>query len=203
LFPHPESFVNDHIRTLVKQITSLEDELRTALERQETQALYRIEGTKIKFEEKIRELHRKVKMGLWAWLRATRPLNVVSAPFIYSMIVPFLLLDLWLTMYHAICFPLYSIPKVKRSSYIAIDRQHLAYLNVFEKINCMYCGYANGLIAYTREISSRTEQYWCPIKHARKLLGAHPRCQKFLAYGDSQDYQAQLEQFRAELAKEK
>ncbi len=195
--------MNEQIRNLVKQITSLEDELRTALQQQETQALYKIEGTKITFERKIRDLHRQVKMGLWTWFRAMSVRNVLSAPFIYSMIVPFVLLDLWLTTYHAICFPLYKIPKVKRSNYIAIDRHHLAYLNLFEKLNCVYCGYANGLIAYTREISSRTEQYWCPIKHARKLLGAHPRCQQFLAYGDSKDFHAQLAQFRAELAAEK
>ena len=194
--------MNEHIRGLVKQITHLEDELRTALQGQEAQVLYRIEGTKVTFEKRIRELHRKVKMGLWTFFRATSPQNVISAPFIYSMIVPFVLLDLWLSAYHAICFPLYGIPKVKRSSYIAIDRQHLAYLNVIEKLNCMYCGYANGLIAYTREISSRTEQYWCPIKHARKLLVAHLRCQQVAPDGDSQDFHARLEQFRRELANE-
>jgi hypothetical protein len=195
--------MNDQIRTLVQKISSLEDELKTALERQEAQVLYRIEGTKITFDEKIRELHRRARMGLWPWFRSAYVRNLISAPFIYSMIVPFVLLDFWITIYHAVCFPLYRIPKVKRSAYIVIDRQHLAYLNFFEKLNCVYCGYGNGLIAYTREISSRTEQYWCPIKHARKVLGAPPRCQKFLAYGDSQDFHAQLEQFRAELAKEK
>jgi hypothetical protein len=50
------------------------------------------------------------------------------------------------------------------------DRYHLAYLNVLEKLNCAY---ANGLIAYVREIAGRTEQYWCPIKHARRVIGAH------------------------------
>jgi hypothetical protein len=35
-----------------------------------------------------------------------------------------------------------------------------------EKINCAYCSYANGAIASVREMASRTEIYWCPIKHA-------------------------------------
>jgi len=195
--------MNERIRNLVRQITALEDELREALQVQEVQVLYRIKGTKVTFEKRIRELHRRLKMGIVAWLLNSRPQNVVSAPFIYSMIVPFVLLDLWLTMYHAICFPLYGIPKVKRSAFIAVDRQHLAYLNSIEKLNCMYCGYVNGLLAYAREITSRTEQYWCPIKHARKLLGVHPRCERFLDYGDSRDYHARLDQFRAALRDEK
>jgi hypothetical protein len=33
--------------------------------------------------------------------------------------------------------------------------------------------YANGVFAYVREVGSRTEQYWCPIKHARRVLGVH------------------------------
>jgi len=33
-----------------------------------------------------------------------------------------------------------------------MDRHHLAYLNVIEKLNCEYCGYANGVFAYVREI---------------------------------------------------
>ena len=106
-------------------------------------------------------------MGLWAWFRAARPLNIVSAPFIYSMIVPFVLLDLWLTIYHAICFPLYNIPKVKRSAYFAIDRHHLAYLNGLEKLNCMYYGYewpdrlyanlvADGTVLVSHQARSKT-----------------------------------------------
>lgn len=195
--------MNDRIRTIVRQITTLEDELREALQEQEVQVLYRLKGTKISFEKAIRELHRRLRMGLVSWFRGARWQNVASAPVIYSMIIPFVLLDLWLTVYHAVCFPLYGIPKVRRSAYIAVDRQHLAYLNLFEKLNCMYCGYANGLLAYAREITSRTEQYWCPIKHARKLLGAHPRCERFIDYGDSRDFHARLAQFRAALRDEK
>lgn len=42
----------------------------------------------------------------------------------------------------------------------------------------------------------RTEQYFCPIKHARKILGTHGRYNRFLAYGDAQDYAKRLEEFR-------
>jgi hypothetical protein len=35
---------------------------------------------------------------------------------------------------------------------------------------------------------ARTEQYFCPIKHARKVLGTHRRYANFLDYGDADDY---------------
>ena len=60
------------------------------------------------------------------------------------MIVPFVLLDLFVTIYQAVCFPVYGIPKVERRTYLVFDRHHLAYLNALEKLNCAYCAYANG-----------------------------------------------------------
>jgi hypothetical protein len=111
--------------------------------------------------------------------------------------------DLSLTVYQHICFRLYRVPRVNRSDYIIIDRHHLAYLNTIEKINCAYCGYANGLIAYAREITARTEQYWCPIKHAHKVLDSHTRYPFFVPYGDPDDLQAKIEKFRDQLSKEK
>jgi hypothetical protein len=115
------------------------------------------------------------------------------------MIFPIALFDLSLTVYQMICFRLYDIQRVVRSDYIVIDRHHLAYLNVFEKLNCIYCGYGNGVISYAREITSRTEQYWCPIKHARKILDAHPRYESFLNYGDATAYPVKLIDYRAAL----
>jgi hypothetical protein len=117
-----------------------------------------------------------------------RPLTVLTAPVIYALIVPLLLLDLFVTAYQAACFPAYGIPKVRRSDYLVFDRHHLRYLNAIEKLNCAYCSYANGLIAYVREIAGRTEQYWCPIKHARRVIGAHPRYAMFEDYGDADGY---------------
>jgi len=57
--------------------------------------------------------------------------------------------------------------------------------------------YANGLLAYATEIAARTEQYFCPIKHARKILGVHDRYARFLGYGDAADFHARLEEFRS------
>jgi hypothetical protein len=120
-------------------------------------------------------------------------LHIVTAPVIYSLIVPFALLDLFATAYQSICFPVYRIEKVTRSDYLIFDRYHLAYLNTIEKINCAYCSYCNGLLAYIREIGSRTEQYWCPIKHARRVIAAHERYNLFADYGDAEAFRRKLD----------
>ncbi len=49
----------------------------------------------------------------------------------------------------------------------------------------------------------RTEQYWCPIKHVRKVLGSHSRYARFLAYSEAADFHAKLEGLRAALAEER
>ena len=84
-----------------------------------------------------------------------------------------------------------------------VDRYRLGYLNIFERLNCAYCGYANGVIAYAREITARTEQYWCPIKHARKVLGSHARYAHFLDYGEAEDYAVKLDESRRRLSNAK
>jgi hypothetical protein len=85
---------------------------------------------------------------------------------------------------------------VPRSDFIVIDRHHLAYLNPLEKLNCVYCGYANGVIALAREIGSRTEQYWCPIKHSRPVPNPHSRYVGFVDYGDAEGYQQRKDGLR-------
>ena len=94
-------------------------------------------------------------------------------------------MDIWISLYQWVCFRVYGVPRVRRQDYLIIDRHRLGYLNGIEKLNCVYCGYANGLFAYLREIAGRTEQYWCPIKHARKIRQPHSRYPRFLEYGDA------------------
>jgi hypothetical protein len=125
--------------------------------------------------------------------------HVLCVPFIYPVLVPMLLLDAFVWVYQWVCFPLCGIPRVRRSDYGVFDRSHLAYLNGLEKINCAYCAYGNGLIAYCREVFGLTEQYWCPIKHSRRILQAHPHYHGFMDYGDAQSYRSELSRLRAEL----
>lgn len=127
---------------------------------------------------------------------------VITAPLIYSLIIPFALIDFWVSFYQAVCFRVYDIPQVKRSRYFIHDRAGLPYLNALEKLNCAYCSYVNGVIAYVREVGARTEQYWCPIKHAKRVLGAHPRYAAFEDYGDGARYQQRLKDLRRALTTE-
>ena len=128
--------------------------------------------------------------------------HVITAPVIYVLIVPFTLLDLFVSLYHAICFPVYGIARVRRADYIRIDRHKLAYLNPVQKLNCVYCSYINGLIAYVAEIAARTESYWCPIKHATRLAGQHDHYQYFMEYGQDRSVQEEWEKSRARLRPE-
>jgi len=191
--------MNENIRKLLSDIAELEEELATVIHDQQERLHYRMEGSRIRFEENLKRVHHDLRTGVVAWLRQSELRNVLSAPFVYAMIIPLLLLDLFVTTYQAICFPLYRIPKVKRSNYIIVDRHHLGYLNVIEKLNCMYCGYGDGLLAYTRQVLSRTEMYWCPIKHARKVLDPHRRYARFSDFGDGEDFEAHVAGARQQL----
>ncbi len=184
-------------------MAGLEDDLRTAVHEQESRMFFQINGKRVEFERGVRDAHRKLRKGFFRWLVNNRPQNLITGPIIYGMALPLLMLDLFVSFYQWACFPIYGIAKVKRSDYLVFDRRHLEYLNLIEKFHCTYCEYANGLIAYLREIVGRTEEYFCPIKHAHKILGTHGRYQRFLAYGDAQDYEARLEAYRVALRQAK
>ncbi len=195
--------MNNRIRQIVEQIAALEDELNAAVEEHEQRLRYQLEGKRVVFEQAVREAHQRVKLGVFHWFLTVRPQNYLTMPVIYGAAIPLVLFDLCISLYQLICFPVYRIARVKRGDYIVYDHQHLAYLNIFEKAHCLYCSYAVGLLAYAGEIVARTEQYFCPIKHARKVLAAHNRYDRFLKYGEADDFHGKLEAFRAELAKEK
>lgn len=139
---------------------------------------------------------RRYKIGVFRFLARSRLLVLLTAPVIYAGWIPFLLMDLFVSVYQAICFPIYGIPRVRRADYLVFDREDLPYLNIIEKFNCFYCSYGNGIAAYTREVAARTEQYWCPIKHARRIRAAHERYPDFFDYGDAEAFQQGLERLR-------
>ncbi|MFH1872150.1 MAG: hypothetical protein ABIK82_06065 [Pseudomonadota bacterium] len=195
--------MNDRVRHLLAQMSALEEDLRLALHEQEDSVLFQIKGKRVEFEQSIRQAHRRLKTGFFHWLVTYRPQNLITGPVIYSMIVPLALLDLCVSFYQAVCFPIYGVAKAHRGDYIVFDRQQLEYLNFVEKFHCTYCAYGTGLIAYVAEIVARTEEYFCPIKHARRMLGTHARYARFLDFGDAADYERRLEEFRVGLGGEK
>ncbi len=195
--------MNERIAQLLGQMAALEEELRSAVHGQESHMFFQIKGKRVEFERSVREAHRKLKKNFFRWLVTNRPQNLITGPIIYAMIVPLAMFDFFVSLYQWACFPIYGIAKVRRSDYIVFDRHSLGYLNFIEKFHCTYCEYGNGLMGYMGEILARTEEYFCPIKHAHKILGTHKRYNRFLAYGDAADYEAKLEEFRLALGKAK
>lgn len=194
--------MNHRIQQILSEINALEDDLRAALNEQQHTMFFQIKGKRVEFEQSIKQAHLKLKTNFFRWLISNRPQNLITGPIIYAMIIPLLVTDVFITFYQFTCFPIYGIKKVRRSDYIIFDRQHLSYLNFIEKFHCTYCAYGSGMISYISEIVARTEQYFCPIKHARKILGTHSRYERFLDYGDANDYEQRLEQYRQALNKE-
>ena len=126
--------------------------------------------------------------------------HVVSAPFIFSVFIPVVIADLWIEIYHRICFELYGIEYVERSKYVKIDRQKLSYLNPLQKVFCVYCGYVNGVFAYWVEIAARTEKYWCGIQHKKDSGYALPEHQKdFVQYDNEREF---IEAYSSEVEEE-
>ncbi len=191
--------MTSRIDDLLEHIARLERELEAEVDERRARWRYRIEAGRIRFEREVRLAHRRLKQSVPRFLRESSIPNLLTAPVIYSLVVPIALLDAWMSLYQTICFRIYGIARVRRSKYIVIDRQHLAYLNAIEKLNCMYCGYANGVFAYVREIAGRTEQYWCPIRHARRVRAPHEHYREFVDYGDAEGYRRRLIPLRNEL----
>jgi hypothetical protein len=150
-------------------------------------------------EDDLAREAKELRQSIPAFLWDSSVASLLTTPVIYSLLLPFALLDAWVTLYQWACFPIYGIARVRRRRYVVIDCHKLAYLNGIEKVNCVYCGYANGVVAYVREIAARTEQYWCPIRHARMIPAPHARYQRFFDYGDAKAYRHELPRLRRAL----
>lgn len=194
--------MESNIDALLRQISRLESDLTAEFAKRRADLRYGLERGRVVFEDEIMRRHKELKVDLLTYVSGARLMVVVTAPVIYALILPLAMLDLFVTAYQIVCFPVYGIEKVDRRDYLIFDRQYLGYLNALEKLNCAYCSYANGLIAYAREIAARTERYWCPIKHARRVISAHSAYAEFCDYGDVGAFKRDLERF-AEAEKER
>lgn len=188
--------MNDKLQGLIEAIKKLEQELAQEFQKKQEEFSYRIHGKKVLFDREVKRRHRRIAKRITSYLRDSEILNILTIPFIWGCLIPALFMDMVVSLYQAICFPIYKIPKVRRGDYIVIDRHSLSYLNAIEKLNCVYCGYFNGLITYIREIAARTEQYWCPVKHARRTRDFHSRYGKFLEYGDAEGFRREIDRVR-------
>lgn len=186
----------NNLDQILVRLANLEKELADELRTMEPKFLYSIRDRKVRFTEEIRRQHRKLAQKWSAYAYENGFLHILTLPIIWSALIPALFLDLVVMIYQVICFPVYGIPMVKRREYIVLDRYTLGYLNLWEKAGCLYCEYFNGLMGYVREVAARTEQYWCPIRHARPTKAVHSRYRHFFSYGDAEGYREGLAEVR-------
>lgn len=184
--------MNQQLEDLLARMQTLQEEIEETYRG----ALAELERQRAELAGDFLRRQRLYKIGIMRFLVRAKPLVLLTAPVIYLGWIPFVLMDLFVTVYQAVCFPVYGIPKVQRSAYLVFDREALPYLNLIERFNCFYCTYGNGVVAFTREVAARTEQYWCPIKHAKRVIGAHDAYPKFFDYGDAEAYRRELTRLR-------
>jgi hypothetical protein len=176
----------------LERIIQLERELEQEFKKKNHEIIQSYQQQKVRLATSIRKQQEKYKVNLAKYVFGPRLLSVLVTPIIYSMLVPIAFYDLSLFIYQHITFRVYRIPVVKREDYFVIDRHHLGYLNILEKVNCVYCGYGNAVATYGKEIIARTEQYWCPIKHASRVKDPHTRYFNYFEYGDAEGYRDNL-----------
>ncbi len=188
--------MSDKIKSLIQEIEDLKDKLKEEIDISENHIAYKIREGRVLFDDdRLKEQRQKV-VHFFNYLKDAPLLHILSAPIIYAMLFPAIILDVMLFIYQQVIFRIYKFKFIRRSDYIVFDRQYLGYLNIIEKINCMYCSYFNGLINYTAAIAAKSEFYFCPIKHAKKIAYTHKYYYDYLAYGDDENYQEKLEKLQ-------
>jgi len=118
--------VRDEITHLAVSIRALERQLEVALAKRRVELNYEVHDGVIRFEQVIVARHRLLKERLLNYVMGARLTMILSAPAIYALIIPLVLLDLFVWVYQVACFPVYGIPRVRRGDYLAFDRQQLA-----------------------------------------------------------------------------
>lgn len=180
--------MDSKIAEILRKIDALNETLKKEHLRLAEKYGFSIRQRKIVFLEKIRERNRGFRIPAWRYAIPRSIRHLLSLPFIYSMLVPAVILDAFISVYHLAAFPLYGIPRVRRDDYIVFDRRFLDYLNIIQKIHCLYCSYVNGVFAYSVEIAARTERYWCPIKAANRPKYYHAWYKDFADYGSPEEW---------------
>jgi hypothetical protein len=191
-----------YVERIAERLRDAEVDLKGEVREQQRRWQYQVHRGRVWFDKELQDAQRRLKQSIPAYIWQGSLLSLLTAPIVYSLLLPLAVLDVWTTLYQWVCFPIYRVPRVPRRAYFVIDRHKLAYLNGIEKVNCTFCSYANGLLAYVREVAARTEQYWCPIKHASAIAAPHQRYHFFFDYGDATGYRGDLETLRHALRNE-
>ena len=187
------------INQIISDIRSKREELKWEYSKLKEKYWFRIEWTKIIWNKWKTEELKKSRKSIWDTIFTAEIREILSFPFIWMMLIPAFILDFCLFVYQNTATRLYDIPLAKRSDYIVFDRNQLAYLNLIQKLNCIYCSYVNWLFQYWVEVAWRTEKYWCPIKHAQKKSWTHDWEEFFADYWNPEEFKktfCNLEDFK-------
>ncbi len=117
--------MNHAIDELIQKMHELEEELEVEYRRKREKFDFVIKEKRVRFAEEVARQQLRFKIGWFRYLIKAKPLNVLTAPVIYAGFIPFIILDLFFWLYQSICFPVYGIPKTKRSDYLIFDREDL------------------------------------------------------------------------------
>jgi len=94
--------MNPKIVALAAKIQILEAELEAELAQRRAELSVGLERGRVFFEEEILRRHRELRTHLSTYLLNARPLVVLTAPVIYAVIVPLVLLDLFVSIYQRV-----------------------------------------------------------------------------------------------------
>src|SRR5664279_411974 len=80
---------------LMEKLRSVEAEIETELAKRREELRFRLDNRRIVFEQEVLRIHRAIKTRASRYFIDANPWIVLSAPVIYSLIVPFVLIDIW------------------------------------------------------------------------------------------------------------
>jgi hypothetical protein len=168
--------MNTDVSRLPEEMRGLREQLERLFDSVRETFRYRVEYGRVRLSREVQELQWRYRVSSLRYL-----LNA----------------DLASLFQHA-CLHACGVPVAARRRCMVNDRHKPAYLNVSEKVNCSYRGYANGVMACAREIISRTRKRWCPVRHARHVPDAHRRYPQFFPCSDALSRYEKLQDKRQE-----
>lgn len=178
--------MNVRLQELLQKKKSPEHESGAESQENAADLLYKRHGRKVLFADEVKASQASCAVPVMPLLREAALCNLLSAPLTWFCLLPLALLGQVVSCCRALCLPIYGILQVRRGVRIIMNRSRINSLNSREKINCACCSCLIGGIAFLQEVAGRTEQYWCPIKHARRIGSRHNRYAKLFEYGDAE-----------------
>ena len=116
-----------YVDRIVSAIHEAEEALSEDVRDQQQRWQYGLHRGRVWFDKEVRHAQKQLKQSIASFLRHGSVLNLLTTPIIYSLSLPFVLLDIWVSLYQWICFPIYGIDRVAHGRYFVIDRHKLGY----------------------------------------------------------------------------